>query len=202
MTIQTKPVHWLLTIFMALVTCSVISETVVYKSTDARGRVTYGDDPIDEAVDLKVLEFKPAANNNDDEASKRLKQMIATTKRLQEDRKDRESSRRQEQVSRSALRQADDENRSSDYPPYYVRQPQPYPIYDTWRRQPWDDYSAHSPLHLDLGYRSSRFNAALELGNRRHEHRRERHHIQVPLRQIRQPRAPSHPNFDRLYQTR
>lgn len=201
MTAHIKPVRWLVTIFMALATCSAIAETVVYKSTDAKGRVTYGDDPMDEAVDLKVLEFKPAAETNDDEASKRLEQMIATTKRLQEDRKDRESNRRQEQANNSTSRRENDDDRSSDHPSYYARQPQPYPIYNTWRR-PWEDYSDHTPLHLDLGYRSSRFNAALELGNRRHEHRHEPHHIQTPLRQIRQPRAPSYPNLDRLYQTR
>lgn len=201
MTAHIKPVRWLVTIFMALATCSAIAETVVYKSTDAKGRVTYGDDPMDEAVDLKVLEFKPAAETNDDEASKRLEQMIATTKRLQEDRKDRELNRRQEQANNSTSRRENDDDRSSDHPSYYARQPQPYPIYNTWRR-PWEDYSDHTPLHLDLGYRSSRFNAALELGNRRHVHRHEPHHIQTPLRQIRQPRAPSYPNLDRLYQTR
>lgn len=201
MAANTKPVHWLVTIFMALAAFSATSETVVYKSTDAKGRVTYADDPLDEAVDLEVFEFKPAADNNGKETSKRLEQMIATTKRLQEDRKDRESNRRQEQANKNTARREDDGDRGSDYPSYYARRPQPYPIYNTWRR-PLDDYSGHSPLHLDLGYRSSRFNAALELGNRRHEHRREPHHIQTPLRQIRQPRAPSYPNLDRLYRTR
>lgn len=95
-----------------------LGETQVYKSTDARGQVTYGDKPAAGAVsveDLGVTTPDPALSAEDQQ--KRLDRMVETTNRLRDDRVQREK--------------AETEARQAAVPPtppqpYYVPVPEGY----------------------------------------------------------------------------
>ena len=102
-----KPRYPLILLSIALVTTALVTTKIhadmkVFKSTDLDGRVTYSDKPTEKAIDFEIIEITPTIASNDDDLDKRLERMAATTKRLQDDRKGRES-KRQEQGGQNTV---------------------------------------------------------------------------------------------------
>ncbi len=90
--------QWLLTSLLVClsVTVALAAEGVIYKSTDAAGHVFYGDDPLTGAVKVEVIRIRSTADLDKDALATQkaaLEQLAATTRRLQDDRKDREKER-------------------------------------------------------------------------------------------------------------
>lgn len=80
-----------LALVLALQGSRIWAETQVYKSTDAKGRVTYGDAPSPGAVaveDLGVTTPDPVVS--EEEQQKRIDRVTATADRLRDDRLQRE----------------------------------------------------------------------------------------------------------------
>lgn len=70
------------------------AETQVYKSTDTRGQVTYGDKPASGAVTVEDLGVTASdAILPEEELQKRTDRVVATTNRLRDDRLQREKAR-------------------------------------------------------------------------------------------------------------
>ena len=163
--IGSKPGYLSVFIFILLMICQAHGETVVFKSIDSDGRVTYGDEPVEAAVEQEVLTFKLDKINSDD-AEKRLEQMIATTKRLQEDSKERRLARqqaRQNHANTVAYYPNYPTASSGYYYPYYNTRRR-YPRHKPWRPRPVHHPYRPVPYNLDVGYRSSRFNGSLRVG--------------------------------------
>ena len=154
---------------------------LIYKSVDAQGRVSFGDQPSIDAVQLEALE-RPSyqQNNSAEELQTRLDQMVATTKRLQEDRK-----------LRSKLRQDEAEAKRSQYQPPVVvvenrvyRSPHRYPylykphLYNGGENRVSDHSGSSLGLHLGGG--SSKFHYGLSYGS--HKKHTESQRIQTPYR--------------------
>jgi len=81
----------LLALVLALHGPRIWAETQVYKSTDAKGQVTYGDAPSPDAVaveDLGVTTPDPVVS--EEELQKRIDRVAATADRLRDDRLQRE----------------------------------------------------------------------------------------------------------------
>ena len=94
---STLPGIGLTLIAMTLAT-NTHAEIKIFKSVDANGNVTYGDQPTDEAVDFELIEMEPTPRTSDGaDLDKRLDRMAAATERLKSDRKARESERVTEQ---------------------------------------------------------------------------------------------------------
>jgi hypothetical protein len=71
-----------------------LAETQVYKSTDADGRVTYGDAPTPGAVAVEDMGVTaPDVVVSEEELQKRIDRVAATTDRLRDDRLQREKAR-------------------------------------------------------------------------------------------------------------
>lgn len=153
---------------------------LIYKTVDAQGRVSFGDQPGANAVEFEAIE-RPSyqQNTSTEELQARLDQMSATTKRLQEDRK-----------LRSKLRKDEAEAKKSQYqaPVVVVEKrvyrPRPYPyLYKPHHyRGEKKSVSRHSgsSLGLHLGGGSSSFHYGLSYGSRqRHTESRA---IQTPYR--------------------
>lgn len=71
-------------------------ETVIYKSTDAEGKVTYGDSPPDDAVAVEEIRLPaphPVGARELRERKERIESLVATADRLRSDRMQRESQR-------------------------------------------------------------------------------------------------------------
>ena len=191
--IGSKPGHLSVFIFILLMIGEAYGETVVFKSIDSDGRVTYGDEPVEEAVEQEVFTFKPGTINSDD-AEKRLEQMIATTKRLQEDSKERRLARQQaRQNHANAVGYYPEYPTASSgyYYPYYNTRRR-YPRYRPWRPRPVHYPHRPVPYSLDVGYQSSRFNGSLQVGNQRPRYGRQgSSHVRPPMKASRQLIVPT-----------
>ena len=153
---------------------------LIYKTVNAEGRVSFGDQPGVDAVELETLE-RPSyqQNTSTEDLQTRLDQMAATTKRLQEDRK-----------LRSKLRQEEAEAKKSQYqvPAVVVEnrvyRPRPYPYlykphhYRREKKGVSRDSSSSLGLHLSGG--SSGFHYGLSYGS--HQRQREVKSVQTPYR--------------------
>ena len=209
---------WALSLTTA--TMTIHAETVVFKSTDPEGNISYGDEPSIDAIEFEVLKFETDKKSSIDAqtASKeRIENMAATTKRLQDDRAARERARHAAQQTANHSPPYIVQQRDSEHAHHHRREPY-YPRYAPLKRPhlPYYGYHPDSGLDVNLGYRSSRFRGSLNLGSRtpgyfykRHDRDRGhyyddrvyngyndnfRHgkpHEQPPLREIRKPRAPS-----------
>ena len=137
----------------------------IYKSVDSHGRVSFGDHPRANAVELETLErpnYQP--NTSTQELQTRLDQMAATTKRLQEDRKLRSKLRLDEAEAKKSQYQAPVvvvENR------VYRSRPYPYLYKPHHYRGEKKSVVQHSgaSLGLHLGGGSSKFNYGLSYGS-------------------------------------
>lgn len=153
---------------------------LIYKTVDAEGRVSFGDQPGVNAVELETLE-RPSyqQNTSTEELQTRLDQMAATTKRLQEDRKLRSKLRQEEAEAKKSKYQAPVvvvENR--------VYRPRRYPyLYKPHHyKGEKNSVSQHSgsSLGLHLGGGSSKFHYGLSYGS--HQRQREVKSVQTPYR--------------------
>ena len=183
----------------ALVATRVHADVKVFKSTDPDGHVTYGDKPTEEAIDFEVIEIKPTIASNDDDLDKRLERMAATTKRLQEDRKERESEHQEQGGQNTVVYYP------AAYPPanygrvyrsaIYPRNSHPGNNYSgnnhsgNNHRSKIEHYRAYQDgsdrlnnyhrrpdsVSLGVGFHSPRFSGSLQVGNRQSSHHRSRH---------------------------
>ena len=153
---------------------------LIYKTVDAQGRVSFGDQPGANAVEFVALE-RPSyqQNTSGEELQTRLDQMAATTKRLQEDRKLRSKLRHDEAEAKKSQYQAPVvvvENR--------VYRPRSYPYLYKPHHYRGDKSSvshhSSSSLGLHLGGGSSKFHYGLSYGS--HQRQREVKSIQTPYR--------------------
>ncbi|MBQ0720979.1 MAG: DUF4124 domain-containing protein [Gammaproteobacteria bacterium] len=153
-------------------------KTLIYKSVDAEGRVSFGDHPGANAVELETLERpRYQQNASPEELQTRIDQMAAATRRLQEDRKLRAKLRQQEAEA----------NKPYSQPPIVVvEQPvyrprrviKPYPYL-------YKPHRSGSSLGLHLGGGNSSFHYGLSYGSppRHSEGRlREERRIETPYR--------------------
>lgn len=137
---------------------AVNAETVIYKSTDAKGHVSYGDAPLSSAVTVEEIRLPTAPPVDAAELQTRLEGVIATTDRLHSDRMEREKRRAAESepaVPPAALPEF--------YPQYHIsRGPwfAPSPFRERqWRYphspRPWgyDRYQPQQPPPNGLGPR-------------------------------------------------
>lgn len=153
---------------------------LIYKSVDDQGRVSFGDQPGANAVELETLERSSYQQNTSSEALQtRLDQMAVTTKRLQEDRKLRSKLRHDEAEARKSQYQAPTvvvENR--------VYRPRPYPyLYKPHHYRGEKKRGLHdsdSSLGLHLGGGSSTFHYGLSYGSQ--QSHSEDSAIQTPYR--------------------
>lgn len=149
-----------LVLAVALHAQQALSETQVYKSTDARGQVTYGDKPAAGAVaveDLGVTAPDPALSPEDQQ--KRLDSVVATTNRLRDDRVQREK-------AEAAARQAAVPPTPAPAPmPYYVPVPQGYAPqfwgYPGYHRHIHGERDAPYSIDIHGGSRNLRYDASL-----------------------------------------
>lgn len=177
---STLPGIGLTLIAMTLAT-NIHAEVKIFKSVDANGNVTYGDQPTDGAVDFELIEMAPIPRTSDGaDLDKRLDRMAAATKRLKSDREARESER---------ITQQPPANTVVYYPAYQGGNSGGHYHRDDHRavkRHRFDDrYGLHSPynahrkndsLHLGVGFRSSHLDGSLQLGSRRSSNGRTAHH--------------------------
>ncbi len=169
---------------LILLSCAFIAtishaNTVVFKSKDAAGRVSYSDTAPEDTIAYERIEIKQTTESDNGELDKRLDRMAATTKRLQEDRKQREL------AGKAAPQQ------TQDTVVYY---PAKDPGHSHYRRNNHhnrkrrgffhDNPNYHDPYvsnhrrrsgtsSLDIGYRGSRFNGSLQLRDRSSPQRRQ-----------------------------
>ncbi len=208
-----KPLSLATLACIALAAIEIHAESPVFKSVDPDGRVTYGDQPTDQAIDFDVIEIKPTIANIDTGLDKRLERMAATTKRLQADRKARESERVKEQPKNTVVYYpaASQGGNSGRY--YSGNRRDKHRAVN--RYYSGDHNGSHSTksfhrdrnsFNLGLGFRSSHFDGSLQLGNRhlgnrhsRHEHNnhsgrsRQQHSTYAPLKEYRHSRAAPSP---------
>jgi hypothetical protein len=163
----------------------ITENNLIYKTVDAQGRVSFGDKPAADAVELETLERpKYQENASTEELQVRLEQMAATTKRLQEDRKLRSKLRQEEAESKKIQDPAPVvvvENRvyrSRSYP--YLYQPHRYK-----NEKKRNSHRSSSSLGLHLGGGNSRFHYGLSYGNR--QRNSESSTIQAPYRRGQEP---------------
>lgn len=91
------------------------TQTLIYKSVDEQGRVSFGDRPIANAVTVEEISLAPLAARSVEPASEEyIERLVATTQRLREDRLARE-----EQRAEAARQQARIFPDYSAYPPTY-----------------------------------------------------------------------------------
>lgn len=83
-----------LAVMASLQWSSANAETLIYKSVDPEGRISYGDKPAAGAVAVQEIRLTPTSAGADATSSQeRIKQWAETTERLREDRAARESQR-------------------------------------------------------------------------------------------------------------
>lgn len=154
---------------------------VIYKSVDAQGRVSFGDQPGTNAVELETLE-RPTyqQNTSPEELQTRLDQMAATTKRLQADRQLRAKLRQEEAEANKSQHQEPlvvIENRV-----YRPRPRHPYiykPHYYNGGKKTVSHQSGSS-LGLHLGGGRSKFHYGLSYGSQQND--RQGTSVQTPYR--------------------
>ena len=158
----------------------------VYKSVDAKGRVTYSDVPNPAALQQEQVTLPSYSTPTTTALTQaRLNDMAATTKRLQEDRRARENDRRRDEERQASARAAQYpqvivENRVYRPSTYYDRpeyprvySPYPYPA----------NHNTHhnrSSVGVNISGGSSKFRYGVSLGNQRN-HQRSRS-IRTPYR--------------------
>jgi hypothetical protein len=166
---------------------SVDAAVVVFKSTDAAGRVTYSDLPVDNALELELIELKGSEPRDPGLADKRFRQLVATTARLREDRLARE-------LSRGETRQTTSEavvNYSpmiESYDHHHYRRPHPrlpHPAFNALYGHRNDHSDFRQPFTIDFGFRTRNFGVSLHSGSssRQFDHHIDRQHSYSPLRQ-------------------
>ncbi len=84
LTIVILAVAWMLSAL------AVAEETVIYKSTDPQGKVSYGDKPADNAAVVEEIRLPGPSTVPPDAAQAQIDDLAATTDRLRADRLDRE----------------------------------------------------------------------------------------------------------------
>ena len=154
---------------------------VIYKSVDAQGRVSFGDQPGAGAVEFETLE-RPTyqQKTSPEELQTRLDQMAATTKRLQEDLQLRAKLRHEEAEARKSQYQApivvveQRVYRPRRHHPYFYK-----PSYYDGDKKHRSQRSGSS-LGLHIGGGSSKFHYGLSYGNQ--QNYRESSAIQTPYR--------------------
>ena len=194
-----KPRYPLILLSIALVTTALVTTKIhadvkVFKSTDPDGRVTYGDKPTEKAIDFEVIEIKPTIASNDDDLDKRLERMAATTKRLQEDRKERESERQEQggqntvvyypaayppanygRVYRSNSYPRND-HRGNNHPgSSHHSNTEHYRAYQDESDRLNNYHRRRGSVSLGVGFRSSHLSGSLQVGNRQSLHNQSRH---------------------------
>ncbi len=87
LTIVILAVAWMLSAL------AVAEETVIYKSTDPQGKVSYGDKPADNAAVVEEIRLPGPSTVPPDAAQAQIDDLAATTDRLRADRLDRERER-------------------------------------------------------------------------------------------------------------
>ncbi|MBQ0797656.1 MAG: DUF4124 domain-containing protein [Porticoccaceae bacterium] len=158
----------------------------IYKSVDAKGRVTYSDVPNPAAVQQEQVSLPSySIPTNTALSQARLNDMAATTKRLQEDRRARENDRRRDEELQASARAAQYpqvivQNRVYRPPSYRGRPeyPRVYPPY----HYPSNHDSRHnrSSVGINISGGSSKFRYGVSLGNQQ-SHQRSRS-IRTPYR--------------------
>ena len=161
----------------------------IYKSVDAKGRVTYGDEPNPHALKEEQVNLPSYVQSISSEESRaRLEAMAATTKRLQEDRRARQEERRKD-TQRSApapvahYPQVVVQNRGYRPSRYYRRtDPHAYPHAYPPYRYPGkhDTHRKRSSIGVNISGGSSKFRYGVSLGNQQ-SHQRSRS-TQTPYR--------------------
>ena len=158
----------------------------IYKSVDAKGRVTYSDVPNPAAVQQEQVSLPSYSIPTTTALSQaRLNDMAATTKRLQDDRRTRENDRRRDEERQASARAAQYpqvivQNRVYRPPAYrgHPGYPRVYPPYS----YPANHDSRHnrSSVGININGDSSRFRYGVSLGNQQ-SHQRSRS-IRIPYR--------------------
>lgn len=191
------------------VTMAFAAEGIIYKSTDAAGHVFYGDDPLPGAVKVDIIRVRSTASLDKDAAATQnaaLEQLAATTKRLQDDRKDREKERLE-----AAQRQ---QEAAAQYyttaPPVALNRPYYDVPYHPVGYYPPGYYGReyHQDVHYGANWGSSKWRIGVYYGgDHAHghddhgyggQHRSEHghgaghgdHHLRPPMRQPRSHQAP------------
>lgn len=159
---------------------------VIYKSTDADGHVTYSDLPNPEALheeQIVLPDYSPS--ESPEQAKIRLDKMIATTQRLQEDRRTRDKSRRQSAPTHNKASpqypQVIVQNRVYRRPPYHHRRFNYPVIYAPYPHSAgYHGEHHHSSLGVNISGGSSKFRYGISLGSQ--QERRQNRSIRTPYR--------------------
>lgn len=140
------------------------AETVIYKSTDAKGHVSYGDAPLSSAITVEEIRLPTAPPPTDAaEIQTRLEKVIATSNRLHSDRIERENRRAAETESTESAASTASATASPEfYPQYRINHgplflPSPFRERQWWyprTAHAWDD--GYPPRHLPPGGLGSR----------------------------------------------
>lgn len=155
---------------------SVGSRTgIIYKSIDTHGRVTYSDQPNPDALQEEQINFPEYSPMVDSEKAKvKFDKMVATTKRLQEDRRVREEQRRQhlpridqttpapypQVIVQSHSHHRNPYNRyklAAIHSPYYL----PYSLYRGYNKS-----NQYSPIRVNIRGGNSKFSYGFDYNTR------------------------------------
>lgn len=195
------------------VTIALAAEGIIYKSTDAAGHVFYGDDPLPGAVKVDIVRIRSTADLDKDALATQnaaLEQLAATTKRLQDDRKEREK----ERLEATQRQQTADVQYYTTAPPVALNRPYydggSYPPYYPAGYYPPGYYGReyHQDVHYGADWGSSRWRIGVYYGGDHpndhnahgygghgrsdygHGSRHGDNHLQPPLRQPHSRNAP------------
>lgn len=177
---STLPGIGLTLIAMTLAT-NTHAEIKIFKSVDANGNVTYGDQPTDEAVDFELIEMEPTPRTSDGaDLDKRLDRMAAATERLKSDRKARESERVTEQPPANTVvyyPAYQDGNSGAHYHRDDHRAVKRHHFNDRYGlHSPYNTHRKNNSFHLGVGFRSSHLDGSPQLGSRSSSNGRPAHH--------------------------
>jgi hypothetical protein len=136
------------TIFLLF--CLPCAAATIYKSVDARGRVSYSDQAPVETTVVEILEYSETAPTLAADDAARLADMRETTDRMAADRREREASRarvREDRVTTQIVQVQQE--------PYY------YPVYSRRRHHSFIRPPVHRPLPLGHSAIRSQYPASL-----------------------------------------
>ena len=136
------------TIFLLF--CLPCAAATIYKSVDARGRVTYSDQAPVETTVVDILEYTETAPTLAADDAARLTDMRETTDRMAADRREREASRargREERVTTQIVQVQQE--------PWY------YPVYSRRRHHGFIRPPVHRPLAVGHSAIRSQYPASL-----------------------------------------
>ena len=120
-----------------LIFCLPCAAATIYKSVDAKGRVTYSDQLPIETTLVDILEYTETAPTLAADDAERLAEMRETTDRMAADRREREASRAKAREDRVATQTV-----LVQQEPYY------YPVYGRRRHHPVIRPPIHRPLPI------------------------------------------------------